>query len=109
MGGTPPIEELDVVALREPYSATSWDRYDAPVTLPAGSEGTVVDLAPHGRWMIVEFIHPDLVDWGDDARPPTDRNGDELPWTTVLADLSPGMVALVWRHRTREYVRPAMG
>jgi len=66
-----PLHELDVVALRTPYLGRDYVT-DAPVTLPANTQGTVVIADAAGQAITVEFQNTAV--------------GGGV-WQTVLADL----------------------
>ncbi len=89
------IEEFDVVALRHPYHAK--DDTGNPVTLPAGAEGTIVDLAPDRRSATIEFVNPDW-HWEDDGTEHGKQN--DVSWVSILAVMPLDDVRLVWQSRT---------
>jgi hypothetical protein len=62
------IDEFDVVALRVPLPDAQM--YDGSDGLHTGDQGAVVDAAPDGRYLIVEFF----------------RNGETVAIETVTPD-----------------------
>jgi len=66
-----PLHELDIVTLRTPLHGHDY-LSDAPVTLPAGTRGTVVIADAKGEVVTVEFQNP-----------------HNAAWVAVLADLAP--------------------
>jgi hypothetical protein len=96
------IEELDVVALRQAYDTK--DDVGNPITLPAGMEGTIVDLARDRRSATVEFTNP-AWHWEDDGTDSGKHNN--VSWVSILAVLSLNEIRLVWQNRTGKRIAEA--